>query len=172
VTQSVTYASVGTGLRSSEIVDGELRLVLNNSLDAIEDGRVEIIHRLAPLALSARVINRLEVVFEELISNIIRHGFETGSDQAILVLVGTSGQSVDLTIEDDGLPFDPCAAPPPGPLGPLETVRLGGLGIPVVLKLAASLRYEAVPTDAGRRELDGRAFQPRNRICVSIATAE
>ena len=57
-------------MKSAEIVSGELRLVLNNCLAAIEDGQVRIAQFLSGRALGARTRNRVEVVFEELIANI------------------------------------------------------------------------------------------------------
>jgi anti-sigma regulatory factor (Ser/Thr protein kinase) len=81
--------------------------------------------------------------------------------------VRTGPGAIDLTIEDDGAPFDPLAAPPPPAGGSLEEVQLGGLGIPMIRKLAARLAYE--PMD---RAEDGALFQPVNRLRVSIVTDE
>jgi anti-sigma regulatory factor (Ser/Thr protein kinase) len=160
----------GGGLRSCEIVDGSLRLVLNNTLDAIEAGRLEIARRLAPLALDRRVLNRLEVVFEELISNIVRHGFQAGSEETIVVMVATRAGAVELTIEDDGPAYDPAAAPAPEPFGALAEAKLGGLGVALARRLCAEFRYEPVAPDAQRRELGDRVFAPRNRVVAAIAT--
>ena len=73
------------GLRSAETVDGTLRLVLNNSLAAVEDGRSAIVRFLGPI--DSRALNRLEVLFEEMVTNTVRHGFDKGSDQSIHVAV-------------------------------------------------------------------------------------
>ena len=44
-----------------------------------------------------------------------------------------------------------------------RNARLGGLGIPLIVKLSSALSYEALPSggDAG--------FRPRNRTTVSVA---
>ena len=148
---------VASGLRSSTVVAGELHLALNNTIAAVEAGRQELLRFVAPLALSDRVINRLEVVFEELVSNIVRHGFAPGSDQSIAVRVVARPGAIQLTFEDDGAPFDPLAAPPAERLTSLETARLGGLGLPLVRKMAAELAYEPIASG--------------NRLTVSITTA-
>jgi len=160
-----------TGLRSADVVDGDLVLILNNTIAAIEDARQRIERQLEPLELSPRVVNRLEVILEELVSNVVRHGFDPRSDQSIRLVVGVRPEAVDLTIEDDGRPFDPTAAAQPSPLESLETAKLGGLGIPLVRKLSASLRYEPIAPGAGLRQLSDRLFEPRNRVIVSVATA-
>jgi serine/threonine-protein kinase RsbW len=152
------------GLKLSEVVDRELRLVLDGGLAAIEDGRLEILHFLEPQALDPLVINRLEVVFEEIVSNIVRHGFTPGSGQSIAVRVAARPDTLVLSVEDDGVAFNPLEAPGPAPFTSLETAALGGLGVALVRKLAADVRYEApsVAPDA--------AFKPTNRLTVQIAT--
>jgi len=153
------------GLRLSERAGGELRLILDGRLAAIEDGRLAILSYREPLALDPLVINRLEVVFEEIVSNIVRHGFTPGSGQSIAVRLAVRPNAVVLTVEDDGIAFNPLDAPEPAPLTSLETAPLGGLGIALMRKLAADVRYETpswVP-DA--------AFKPTNRLTVAIATA-
>jgi anti-sigma regulatory factor (Ser/Thr protein kinase) len=157
-----------SGLRSSEVVDGDLVLILNNTIAAVEDARVQIERRLEPLELTPKVVNRLEVVLEELVSNVVRHGFEPGADGSIRLVVAARLETIDLTLEDDGVPFDPTEAAQPSPLESLETAKLGGLGIPLVRKLSASLRYEPGGPGDGRQLAD-RLFEPRNRILVSIA---
>ena len=115
-----------SGLRSAEIVDGRLRLVLDNTLAAVEDGRSEIMRFLGPLDAMAQ--NRLEVLFEELVSNTIRHGFAKDSGQSIHVQVERGPDASRLIFEDDGLPFDPTQAELPEGFTSAETARIGGLG--------------------------------------------
>jgi serine/threonine-protein kinase RsbW len=163
-------ASLAGGMRSFEIVDGDLRLVLNNTIAAIEDGRRPMLRFLEPQALSAAVINRLEVIFEEVVSNIVRHGFEARSDQSILVVVTAGPGAIELRFEDDGAPFNPLDVPEPEPFRSLETVKFGGLGIPLVRRLSARVRYERL-AGSERHDSTHRPFAPRNRLSVSIATA-
>jgi anti-sigma regulatory factor (Ser/Thr protein kinase) len=158
------------GLRTRSIAGGDLGLVLNNTLAAIEAGRLEILRHLAPLALDALVINRVEVVFEEVISNIVRHGFKPGAEQTILVHVAARPQAIAFVFEDDGAPFDPTTAPEPAPLTTLESAPLGGLGIPMVRRLAASVAYEVVPPGEAGPEFGARTCGARNRLRVSVTT--
>jgi serine/threonine-protein kinase RsbW len=147
-------------LRSAEIAQDGLRLVLNNTLAAVEDGRQAMLRYLGPL--DSKVQNRLEVLFEELVANIVRHGFAPGSAQSIHVRVEKHPSKIQLTLEDDGAPFNPLEAEVPEPFHDIETARVGGLGIPLVVKLASAVRYE-------RPEPAGGAFRAHNRIIVSVA---
>ena len=132
---------------------------------AIEDGRQRVLDFLADQVLGDAVRNRLEVVFEELVSNTIHHGFARNSDQSIHVRVQPRPGLVELTFEDDGIPFNPLEAEPPEPLTSIETARIGGMGLPLVAKLCSQLSYERPATSGG--EL---AFVPSNRLIVAIAT--
>jgi anti-sigma regulatory factor (Ser/Thr protein kinase) len=149
------------GLRSAEIVDGELTLVLNNSLAAVEEGRNAISCFLGPL--DPMVQNRLEVVFEELVSNTVRHGFAANSGQSIHVVVQRGPGAIRLTFEDDGLPFDPTKVDVTARMADTDPTRLGGLGIPLIARLSSSFSYERLSPG---RECDG--FSPRNRTIVSV----
>jgi serine/threonine-protein kinase RsbW len=148
------------GLRSAAIVDGKLKLVLNNTLAAVEDGRCAVMAFLEPL--DAMVQNRLEVVFEELVTNTVRHGFADASDQSIHVEVARGSGAITLTFEDDGLPFNPTAALVPASA---DERRVGGLGLPLIFKMSNSLRYEQ-PAPGELR----KGFHPRNRTTVSVNT--
>jgi anti-sigma regulatory factor (Ser/Thr protein kinase) len=138
--------------------------VLNNRIAAIEDGRRRLVEFLAGRALDEVVRHRLEVVFEELVSNTIRHGFAMHSNQSIHVQVEPKPGLVEFTFEDDGRPFNPLEAEPAEPLTSIETARVGGLGIPLVANLSAYLRYERPDADAGK------GFSPCNRLVLAIAT--
>jgi serine/threonine-protein kinase RsbW len=153
-------------LRSSAIVNGTLHLVLNNTIAAIEDGRRQMLEFPSFQALTMPIRHRLEVIFEELVSNTIRHGFTKHSDQSIHVSIDAKTKAIELTFEDDGAPFNPLKMAAPEGLSSIENVRIGGLGIPLVVRLSTDLRYERPISPACR--FDG--FRPSNRIVVSIAT--
>jgi serine/threonine-protein kinase RsbW len=160
----VPQVGVVGGVRASAFDGEHLRMVLNNTLQAVEDGRQEMLAFFERHRLDALVVNRIEVVFEELVANIIRYGFSSGSAQSIHVLVRARPDGVELVLEDDGAPFDPFAAPVPAPLSNLADAPIGGLGIPLVIQLSASRRYER-PNPAA--EVDG--FAPTNRVRILIA---
>lgn len=155
-----------SGVRSC-IADGDsLNLVLNNGLDAIEQGREALIGFLAPYGLSARVINRLDVIFEELVANTVRHGFEPQSDQSIHIRAHVRTDGLELVFEDDGTPFNLLEAPSPEPLKTLDAARIGGLGLPLVIKLSSSLSYERP-----KPQVKPDGFSPTNHLLVTIATS-
>jgi anti-sigma regulatory factor (Ser/Thr protein kinase) len=142
-------------------------MVLENSLDAIEDGRLRLLQHFEGAGLSDRAVHRLELIFEEVVANIVRHGFSAGADHAILAIAEDQGDAVELVLEDDAPPFNPLLLEPAAPAGSLSEARIGGLGVPLLRKFSLSLDYEAVP--AGRREPFARADRGGNRLRVRIA---
>lgn len=157
---AVTAAPV---LASARLDAGVLSLELANSIDAIEAGRRELALFSAHHHLAPRIVNRLEVIFEEVISNIVRHGFAPGADAAIHVHATAAPDAITLRFEDDGTPFNPLEVAPPAPLRSLAEARLGGLGIPLLRRYTTSMAYEAPePRAVG--------FSPRNRLTVTVAT--
>ncbi len=109
------------------------------AISAVETGRLALLEHLAPLALDDRVINRLEVVLEELVSNVVRHaGLATG----IKLSASTLSDGIVICLEDDGAEFNPLAAQENSPFGKLEDAALGGLGIPLIKRLTRSVEYD------------------------------
>jgi len=138
-------------------MDDEPKLVarLANSPAAIQQSRTAVVKYLEPLGIFARTMNRVEVVLEELVSNLVRHGKDVTS---LTVAAGYRGGVVELVVEDDGAAFDPFTAPEPDPFKTLAEAPLGGLGIPLVRKLSASARYDRI----------GSGADARNRVSVRI----
>lgn len=161
--------SAAGGLRSFRMVGDDLVMVLGGDLAAIEEGRACMAGRLDP-GLGPRAANRLEVVFEELIANVVRHGFAAGLGGSILVVLGPRPGVIRLAIEDDGRPFDPFSAPEPPPFAALETAQVGGLGVRAVRRFSASTLYDHAPASDLWSAFVDPGGRPVNRVTVTIAT--
>jgi anti-sigma regulatory factor (Ser/Thr protein kinase) len=96
-----------------------------------------------------------ELVFEEIVSNIIRHGCSSHVQCAIEVSVGFHDDALVLSFNDNGQPFDPREYEPAMP-ATLDEAGRGGLGLLLVRNAAAHIDYE-------------RTRQNKNRITVRIA---
>lgn len=118
-----------------------LVLHLQKTDSAIEDGRVALLGYLEPFRLDDRTINRLEVVLEELLSNVVRHN--AGASKLTVAAEYRDG-AVNLAIEDDGPAFDPFEMTAPAKFTTLEEAKLGGLGIPLIRRMTESVRYDRV----------------------------
>ncbi len=114
-------------------------IVLPLATSAVETARLGLLEYLAPLALDDRVINRLEVVLEELVSNVVRHADQA---QELKLSANTGADGITICLEDDGAAFNPLAAEENSPFGKLEDAALGGLGIPLIKRLTRSVDYD------------------------------
>ena len=97
-----------------------------------------------------------ELVFEEIVSNIIRHGCTSHVQCAIEVAVGFDPDAVVLSFHDNGQPFDPRAHQAQPVPQSLDAAGHGGLGLVLVRHAAARIDYE-------------RTRQNRNHTTVTIA---
>jgi serine/threonine-protein kinase RsbW len=85
----------------------------------------------------------LFVVLDELLSNVVRHGYRQGNQEGrIEIQFSLEDGDLELTIIDDADPFNPLAAPDPVTSGPAEGRPVGGLGILFVRKLMDHVDYE------------------------------
>ena len=97
---------------------------------------------------SPHSIARAEVVLEELALNAQRHG---GAPD-VLVEASIAAGFCTLVLEDAGRPFDPTAGALPLPAASLGAARIGGLGLALVRRNAAALRY--IRTGIGRNRVE------------------
>jgi serine/threonine-protein kinase RsbW len=93
-------------------------------------------------SLNARARYQIELVFEEIIGNIVRYGAPRGGELRVEVLVEISAGRILMTFEDDGIPFDPCATSGAAALRTLAEAPDGGFGLTIVRSVASSMRYE------------------------------
>jgi serine/threonine-protein kinase RsbW len=83
-----------------------------------------------------------ELALEEVFVNVVTHGTPAGGPvPQVDVALEHSGDFVILTVEDDGLPFDPLSVPDPDVEAPIEARAVGGLGIFLVRELMDDVSY-------------------------------
>lgn len=84
---------------------------------------------------------RLQVALDEIVANIVSHGAPAIGTGALDVWFRRDGAVVEITVADDGPPFNPLDQPPPERGRPLEAMEPGGLGIALVRALMDEVRY-------------------------------
>jgi anti-sigma regulatory factor (Ser/Thr protein kinase) len=115
------------------------------ALRAILDGR----------SLSARHRHDIQLVFDEVATNIVNHGRPSGDVEALIRF----GDETTLVFEDDGVAFDPRTQPAPPAATRRADLRIGGLGLVIVRELCTRVDYE-------------RTADRRNRLTLSIPVLE
>jgi anti-sigma regulatory factor (Ser/Thr protein kinase) len=95
----------------------------------------------AEAGLPPDVTFRLTLALDEIVSNVLRHGFVDGADHRISVSVRVEGGMVTAIVEDDGIPFDPHDAPAPKLDAPIGERTPGGLGVHLVKTTMDDVQY-------------------------------
>jgi serine/threonine-protein kinase RsbW len=83
----------------------------------------------------------LQLVAEELLSNIIRYGYPDQGSHRIQFDVQSDSDEVSIVVQDDGIPFNLLEYPAPKKAANLDELKVGGLGIHLVRKMMDEITY-------------------------------
>lgn len=124
--------------------------------DSLFRAQAELEHFLNAAHVDARAAYRANLVFEELTTNALKYGGESGAPNVVRARVGVEPDAIVLELRDRGVGFDPTTVRPTPQVSSIEDAPVGGLGLALVRKVAASLDY--------------RRVNDENRTVVRIAT--
>ena len=91
--------------------------------------------------LEQGVVRSLNVVFDELLNNVISYGFDDDPAHFIEVRLQASPERLKVTVTDDGIPFNPLMQATPDTSLSIEERAVGGLGIHIVKNLMDEVDY-------------------------------
>ena len=94
------------------------------------------------LGLTKKCVFEINLALDELFTNIISYGFEDDDEHEIKVTLTPQNETLCLSIEDDGLPFNPIEAEEPDLECTVEDCKIGGLGIHLIRNLMDDICYE------------------------------
>jgi anti-sigma regulatory factor (Ser/Thr protein kinase) len=92
--------------------------------------------------LSEACITDINICLDELFTNIVSYGFTDDLEHIIRFTINVDNNVLTLTIEDEGIAFNPLEKKDPEIPADLIDVRIGGLGIHIVRKLMDDISYE------------------------------
>lgn len=93
-------------------------------------------------ALPAKLAFELNLALEELVTNIVSHGYAEAGPHRIEVRMALEADRVRVDVRDDGRPFDPFAqAPAPDLDAGLDERAVGGLGVHLIRTFMDEVRY-------------------------------
>jgi anti-sigma regulatory factor (Ser/Thr protein kinase) len=123
-------------------MNDEIRLTIPNDLHELERVNTAANELLDRCGVGERTAYATNLALEELLSNVIRHGYPEGGRHEIELVLRVAVSGVELRIEDDGRAFDPLKAPTPELGVPLAERKVGGLGIHLVRSFVTEMHYE------------------------------
>jgi len=92
--------------------------------------------------IPATIAMKFNVIFDELLSNIVTYAYSDDDEHDIEVRMEVAGKRLTVTVTDDGVPFNPLHAEAPDIDASLEERKIGGLGIHLVRNLIDDVTYQ------------------------------
>jgi anti-sigma regulatory factor (Ser/Thr protein kinase) len=138
----------------STMTEAALRLILGDGISGLAQAQQRLTSFLTAAGCDARTRFRVELVVEEVVMNILHHG-QLGDRPARSWLEAWPAHGhVAIVVEDDGPEFDPLQVVSAPLANRLEEAAIGGLGLFLVRKYAAGLRYARTPAGRNRLEIE------------------
>lgn len=93
------------------------------------------------LGLPNELLFKFDLSANEALTNVISYAFPDQGEHQIALRIQVTDVIVSLEIEDDGIAFDPLAAPEHVQPTSLEDAKIGGLGIDLIRKFMDECHY-------------------------------
>ncbi len=120
------------------------RLSLTSSLSELERVSPWVSDLAENCEISGETRFAIELCLEEVLSNIVRHGYRSEPGHEITVDFARERDSLVFVVEDSAPPFEPLEPADSGPVS-LETITPGGQGIRLLYRFASSVQYDRLP---------------------------
>ena len=89
-----------------------------------------------------KTINRLNLVIDEIFSNIVKYAYEDSAEHEIEFAVNLRNKTITLIFTDDGKEFNPLKSTDADITLSIDERKIGGLGIQLIKKIADEIEYE------------------------------
>ena len=124
------------------MTEGRISFELKNSLSELDKicGHLEQFGE--SQGLSQRTIFKINLALEELVNNTISYGYTDDADHWIKVAISLEDGVLVISLEDDGIPFNPVEAKKPDCGCPIEERKIGNLGIHLCKIFMDEMAYE------------------------------
>ena len=111
-------------------------------ITSVEAIQAFVRERVLQLVTDKEKLFKIELAIEEVVTNIVTHGFADVKDGVIEVRLDESGGDTVLEILDNGPPFNPLAQEAPDVAAGIDDRQIGGLGIFLVRQIVKKINYE------------------------------
>ena len=122
----------------------KLSLEVTNNLDELENLSQNIDQFCRLNGLTVRNAFELNLVIDEVFTNIVSYGFHDPKKHFIKIEFEISNGVLMVRVEDDGIPFDPTAVPKTDLRCSIENRQIGGIGLHLINQLMNSIVYKRV----------------------------
>jgi len=119
-----------------------ITLSLKNTLSELESLRDRLAEFGESASLTPKNIFDLNLVLDELFTNIVCYGQKDDPGCNIEVTLSQDRKTLTLSVEDSGIPFNPLEAEIPDLEKGIEERAVGGMGIHIVKSIVDEIQYQ------------------------------
>ena len=119
----------------------KLSISLKNRLMEIEKLKEAVAKMEDSIQCTKRKLKEVDLVLEELFTNIVNHGFSDNDEHDIEISMSCDKGELEIRMEDDGKPFDITKAEAPDTKCSIEKRCIGGLGIHFIKHFIDECKY-------------------------------
>ncbi len=119
-----------------------LHVIVKNELSEITTVQERFREFAKAHGFSKDLERKMDMIFDELLSNVIFYAFSEGGDHEIEITAKQIRNRLTVTISDDGVPFNPLLKDPPDTSLAAKDHTIGGLGFLLVRKMADDILYQ------------------------------
>jgi anti-sigma regulatory factor (Ser/Thr protein kinase) len=116
-------------------------MIVKNSISELESITLTLENFFSDHHLSSTVLFDVNLVIEEVFTNIVFYAFNDSREHLINIHVVKKDELLTIQIEDQGIPFNPLEKSEPDLDKPISEREVGGLGIHLVKKMMDHIEY-------------------------------
>lgn len=120
---------------------GPVKFQITNEIAELGRVNQELSAFLEQRGLPETLAYKLNIAFDELLTNTISYAYEDEGDHKIEITLDLSDDRLIVTIADDGIPYNPFSRAAPDTSLSVEEREIGGLGVHLVQNLMEEVSY-------------------------------
>jgi len=138
----ITLLAFSLDIEPEEIVHHRLALEAKAELSEIDRINQEFSDFSDQHDLGAAVAQKVSIALDDLLNNVISYGFDDDEDHVIQLAFDYAANRLEISIKDDGIPFNPFEQTQPDTALSVKDRKIGGLGVLLVTELMSDVCYQ------------------------------
>lgn len=138
----ITLLAYSFDIEPQEIVHHQLDIEARVDLSEIDRINQEFAVFAQEHDIGMAAVQKVSIALDDLLNNIISYGFEDNEGHIIQLTLDYTEARLEITIKDDGVPFNPFDQANPDTALSVEERKIGGLGVLLVKELMSDVSYQ------------------------------
>ena len=122
-------------------IEEQIEFTIKSSLEEMQLLNYKVREFLKRLNIASNVVYKVNLVIEEMITNIIKYSYDDKNLHEINIYIKIDPDQIYIKLIDDGKEFDATLSPDPEINVPVEEMKIGGLGIHIVKHITEDIKY-------------------------------